>query len=129
MSCPKVIMSDYNDANIIVDAGNVERVVGVIDFGDSLSSWRVNDVAIGMAYAAVSAYGKQRPITAAACLLRGFTEWYQLEAVEAKHLLTLAAGRLAISVTIGNYSYMKDPSNAYLLIHAEPAWTTLATLW
>ena len=53
-------MSDFNDANIIVDSGDVETVVGVIDFGDSVASWRVNDVAVAMAYATVSAFGKVR---------------------------------------------------------------------
>jgi Ser/Thr protein kinase RdoA (MazF antagonist) len=92
-------------------------------------SWRVADVAIAMAYAAVSAFGKARPVQAAACLLKGFVEEYPLLDVEARHLLPIAAGRLAISVTLGAYSYQKDPSNQYLLIHAEPAWTALRTLW
>jgi len=89
----------------------------------------VGDVAIGMAYAAVSAYGKKHPLTAAACLLHGFSHHYPLLPSETQFLLPLTAGRLAISVTLGAYSYHKDPENTYLLIHSEPAWTALHTLW
>lgn len=124
-----VIMSDFNDANIIVDPHDVESVVGVIDFGDSVGSWRANDPAIAMAYAAVSAFGKSKPVHAAACLLKGFISEYSLEPLEVKHLRTLAAGRLAISVTLGAYAYQKQPENEYLLIHSAPAWAALHTLW
>jgi Ser/Thr protein kinase RdoA (MazF antagonist) len=89
----------------------------------------VNDPAIAMAYAAVSAFGKQRPVQAAAAMLKGFVGEYSLLPHEVSHLLTLAAGRLAISVTLGAYSYSKQPENHYLLIHSEPAWAALHTLW
>lgn len=107
-----------------------------------------------MAYAAVSAYGKERPVEvsqqhmsimpqrntapddythaheqAAACLLKGYVAEYPLLPAEHPHLLTLACARLATSVTLGAYSYAQDPSNKYLLIHAEPAWAALRTLW
>ena len=51
-----VLMADFNDANIICGRSRWpgtlarERVVGVIDFGDVVHSWRVNEVAIAMAY-------------------------------------------------------------------------------
>ena len=47
-------------------------VGGVIDFGDTVYSSRVNDVAIAMAYAMVSSYGQRAPVTAAAAFLRGY---------------------------------------------------------
>ncbi len=124
-------MGDWNDANVIVDPTNAEEVVGAIDFGDSLHTWKINDLAIAMAYAAVSSLGKVKPVQAAACLLRGYAQEVPLRSLEHEttHLLTLACGRLAISVTLGAYSYAKDPSNEYLLIHAQPAWNALHTLW
>jgi Ser/Thr protein kinase RdoA (MazF antagonist) len=45
-----VLMADFNDANIIVNEDATD-VSGVIDFGDSLYSCRVYDIAIGVAYA------------------------------------------------------------------------------
>jgi hypothetical protein len=35
----RILRSDFNDANIIVDTQDVERVVGVIDLGDSIARW------------------------------------------------------------------------------------------
>ena len=125
-----VVMGDWNDANIIVDPLHPFVVLGAIDFGDSLWSWRVNDLAIAMAYAAVSSFGKTHPVHAAALLLHGFvTTACFLPPWEARHLLTLACGRLAISVTLGAYSLAQNPENEYLLIHAQPAWSALRTLW
>ncbi|EGB09999.1 hypothetical protein AURANDRAFT_3563, partial [Aureococcus anophagefferens] len=40
---------DFNDANVLVGA----ETLGVLDIGDSVHSWRVNDVAVGMAYVVV----------------------------------------------------------------------------
>lgn len=73
----------------------------------------------------------QPPLTqAAACLLKGYIAHYPLlPEIETPHLLTLACARLATSVTLGAYSYAQDPTNKYLLIHAEPAWAALRTLW
>ena len=53
-----VLQNDANDQNIIVKVGGVggggglpvATPVGVIDFGDIVVSWRVNDIAIAIAY-------------------------------------------------------------------------------
>ena len=37
--------------------------MGLIDFGDVVHSWVVNEIAIGCAYATVSSYGKVGPLT------------------------------------------------------------------
>jgi len=125
-----VVMGDWNDANIIVDPLHPSLVLGAIDFGDSLWTWKINDVAIAMAYAAVSAFGKTHPVHAAALLLRGFVSTASsLPPSEARHLLILACARLSISVTLGSFSFAQNPENEYLLIHAQPAWSALRTLW
>jgi Ser/Thr protein kinase RdoA (MazF antagonist) len=60
-----VIMADCNDANVIVtdaaDAEAVVRVEGLIDFSDAVYTWSVNEVAIAMAYALLTSYGKEQP--------------------------------------------------------------------
>lgn len=47
-----LLQADFNDANIIVRRGEdgIPHPTAVIDFGDAVHSWRVNDVAIAMAY-------------------------------------------------------------------------------
>jgi hypothetical protein len=83
-----------------------------------------------MAYALISSYGKKnRSISAACALLRGFHQSYPLTPDERKHLRLLTAGRLALSVTFGNYSYKQNPGNEYLLLHAQPAWNALDLIW
>ena len=49
------IQADFNDANVIVGK---DDQLGVIDFGDIVHTWVINEVAIGCAYATVSSYGK-----------------------------------------------------------------------
>lgn len=120
--------NDLNDANILCDEHC--RVVGVIDYGDAVETWRVVDVAVCMAYAMLSSYGKsQRSLSAAAAVLRGYHSVTPLSRVERRALLLLVACRLATSVTLGYYSYQQNPENTYLLLHAEPAWNALALLW
>lgn len=126
------LMSDFNDANIIMDPSGAE-VCGVIDFGDVVRSFRVNDVAIAMAYAMISAYGKRlegrNGFAAAAALLKGFCAAYSLTDLELSLLPLLVRCRLALSVTYGAYSIQQDPGNAeYLSLHAQPAWAALGLL-
>lgn len=83
-----------------------------------------------MAYAMLTTYGKtSHSLSAASCLLRGYASLYPLDAAERRHLVTLVACRLACSATLGAYSYSQDPSNEYLLLHAEPCWKVLEMLW
>ena len=101
-----VLVADFNDANVIVKAsqspgtGGLD-ISGVIDFGDVVYSRRVFDVAVAMAYATISAYGKLgRGLASAALLLRGFCSKYPLTAVEIKHLRVLTACRLVGDCTL-----------------------------
>jgi len=96
-----VIQGDFNDANIIVGekkkrstsmAGTTEAgsrsqkvgVVGVIDFGDMVKSWRVNEVAIAVAYAMVGGFGKRpgKRLDAALALFTGFARNFKLSPAE-----------------------------------------------
>jgi len=83
-----------------------------------------------MTYAMISSYGKgKRSISAACAVLRGFHHKYPLTNDERKHLRLLIACRLALSATMGNYSYKQNPQNEYLLLHAKPAWEALEFIW
>ena len=120
-----VLQADFNDANIIVQE---DRVAGVIDFGDLVHSARVNDVAIAIAYMMLTKRGREKPIDTGCVFLSGFCAEYALLPSEIELLYTLVCCRLAISVTIGAYSYMQQPENEYLLLHAQPAWDVLTKL-
>jgi Ser/Thr protein kinase RdoA (MazF antagonist) len=100
----------------------------VIDFGDSVHTLLVNDLAIAMAYSMVSSFGKKKPLEAAAAVYAGYRSVASLQPNEVQVICTLTACRLAISFTIGMFSYSEDPANEYLLFHAEPAWNALQAL-
>ena len=78
VSLPRaVIMGDFNDANIILDSMSTAerpRVSGVIDFGDAVHTWRINELAIGMAYSMVGSWGKRdgHHLRAAQAFFRGY---------------------------------------------------------
>ncbi len=123
--------SDFNDANVILRPDK-KSVFGVIDFGDTIVSWRVNDPAIAMAYSMVSVvkakpgyvagFGSSPALDAAKSFLEGYTQAHPLTDDELSVLPVLVAGRLLTSGTMGWYSYSQNPSNEYLKFHAEPAW-------
>lgn len=123
-----IIMGDCNDANVIVEAGG-NALAGIIDFGDAVHTWRVNEIAIALAYALLSPYGLQHPSATWACLLGGYCVVNPLTGVELTHLRTLVAVRLSISISVGAFSISKDPSNEYLKLHAVPAKSALVDLW
>eukprot|EP00468_Gymnochlora_sp_CCMP2014_P001075 CAMPEP_0167740462 /NCGR_PEP_ID=MMETSP0110_2-20121227/291_1 /TAXON_ID=629695 /ORGANISM="Gymnochlora sp., Strain CCMP2014" /LENGTH=275 /DNA_ID=CAMNT_0007624359 /DNA_START=234 /DNA_END=1061 /DNA_ORIENTATION=+ len=123
---------DFNDANIIIDKSK-NKVCGVIDFGDSCMSWRVNDPAIALGYIAINIkkskktvnMGKKEISEAFIAFLSSYLRAYPLTEDELSVVLILAAGRMATSATMGWYSFSLDPSNLYLKYHAEPAWDAL----
>jgi Ser/Thr protein kinase RdoA (MazF antagonist) len=123
-----IIHGDFNDANILVDSNFF--VSGVIDFGDSVESWRILDLTVAMAYSMLSVYAKNgRCISAAAAFLRGYNAVSPITEEERKHLILLIACRLSCSVTLGAYSYQQNPDNKYLLLHSLPAWDALDLIW
>eukprot|EP00940_MAST-03C_sp_MAST-3C-sp2_P000016 g16.t1 len=149
MKLPRAVLhNDYNDANVIVDAS--DEVKGVIDFGDSVMSWRVNDVAIAVAYLLVMLYRVEKPVhvsgfrtrssdaskdvrhvlcaEAVSYFMKGLDSEYKLSEEERALVPVLAACRLAISGTMGLYSFSLDPTNEYLKEHARPAWDALRML-
>lgn len=120
-----VIMGDCNDANIIVNEG---KVVGLIDFGDSVYTWTVSEIAIALAYSLCTKVGLADPINTLYTLLSHFCAHYPLNAHEVKYLLCLIQVRLVNSISIGAYSLSKDPDNEYLKLHAQPARDALVQL-
>eukprot|EP00300_Choanocystis_sp_HF-7_P001490 c11202_g1_i1.p1 GENE.c11202_g1_i1~~c11202_g1_i1.p1 ORF type:complete len:323 (-),score=53.42 c11202_g1_i1:10-978(-) len=133
-----IIQGDFNDSNIICDDAG-DAVTGLIDFGESVHSWRVGDLAIAIAYAMITASTshhnleqfEQNPHPAlhvGRTLFQGFSERFPLTTPEYEVLDCLCATRILTSGTFGWFSLSKDPQNQYLRKHAEPAWNTLALL-
>jgi Ser/Thr protein kinase RdoA (MazF antagonist) len=117
-----VVHGDINDQNVLIDEPS-ETVTGLLDFGDLSHTWRVCELAIAAAYALIALHygasaggagvsavmGEEEAATA---LVSGFVAeltrlGLSLNDAEWEVLPTLIAVRIAMSLTLGNYSSAK----------------------
>jgi Ser/Thr protein kinase RdoA (MazF antagonist) len=117
-----VIHGDANDYNVLV---NGEGVVGLIDFGDVVSSYTVGDLAIAVAYVIL---GKDDPRKAAAPVIEGYREEFELNKDELDALWPLVQLRLCMSVCIAAHQQAAQPDNEYLGISQRLIEETLPRL-
>ncbi|MDZ7632197.1 MAG: phosphotransferase [Gemmatimonadaceae bacterium] len=120
-----VIHSDANDYNILVDE-TLQSVTGIIDFGDMVYSHTVNDVAIAMAYVALSS--PEDPLAAAAAVVSGYHQTHPLTEPEIAALFSLMCMRLCVSACMAAKQSADRPDDDYLAISQGPIATTLPIL-
>lgn len=119
----QIIHNDLNDYNIFVseDYSN-PKVSGIIDFGDSVYTQSVNDVAILLAYACMHL---PDPLSAACEVLEGYQQYYHFSKEELKCLYTLVGMRLVVTVTSAAIKKQEFPDDEYFVISEKPAWELL----
>ncbi|PIB38268.1 aminotransferase class III-fold pyridoxal phosphate-dependent enzyme [Maribacter sp. 4G9] len=118
-----VVHNDANDNNVIVSEQLLNpKVKAAIDYGDSVHTQIINDLAIACAYAIM---GQNDPLDAALPIVKGYHSTFPLEELELEHLYDTIAIRLVISVTKSAINKRKEPDNEYLLISEKPAWQLL----
>lgn len=101
-----VVHQDLNDHNLMVDETG-SRVVGVIDFNDSLETIRVADVAIA------ASYGMRRPgdpIDHVIAVAEGFDDRLPLTEGEKRVVFPLAVARLAVNWAVWTARAVADPT-------------------
>jgi len=115
-----VIHSDANDYNILVSNSSYpdRREFGLIDYGDTMTSYTVFEIAIAAAYLILD---KPDPIAAAAHLIRGYHEKFPLTEIELDLLFCMMCTRLATSICISTHQFKKEPDNEYIVISVERA--------
>ena len=97
--------------------------LGLIDFGDMIETYCVNNLAIGLAYACME---QDDPLEACATLVAAYHEEHRLLPGELDVLSVLVKVRLAQSVLMSAHAVTEQPDNReYLLVHARPAWALL----
>ena len=116
------IHADANDYNVLVEENDV---VGLIDFGDVVYSYTVGDLAIAVAYVVL---GKEDPYAAAAPVIEGYREEFELTNAELYAFWPLVRLRLCMSVCIAAYQQEKNPENEYLGISQNLIAETLPRL-
>ncbi len=118
-----VIHNDANDNNIIIDTSEEEVVVkSIIDYGDAVYSYTVNELANALAYVMMD---KIDPIVPAMKVISEYHRLFPLEQKEVELLPLLIATRLMTSVTHSTINYQSDPRNDYHQISAAGAWNLL----
>ena len=129
-----VIHNDLNDHNILVAPSaeehasrltRVERITGVIDYGDMLYGWRIADLAIAAAYVMLDA---PEPLAVLSALVRGARRECQYDDAELESLFALAGLRLALSAAIASDQQRARPENQYLGVSQEAIRRTLPRL-
>ena len=115
----QLIYADANEWNLLTEAN---KITGIIDFGDMCYSWRINELAIGLAYALMFS---DSPLEDAVPMIRGYDQAYPLTETELDVLYYLIAGRLTISVCWSAKNKIDQPDNEYLSISEERAWKLL----
>lgn len=123
-----LIHNDANEHNLIVTLGTeptLDRLGGVIDFGDAVYSWTVAELAVALAYLALDAddvWEVARP------LIRGYDRQRPLSDAEFEALFGLVLLRLCTSIVVATEGEQRDPDNVYLQVSQAPIERTLPIL-
>jgi 4-aminobutyrate aminotransferase-like enzyme/Ser/Thr protein kinase RdoA (MazF antagonist) len=125
-----MIHGDLNDGNILVAGGTGpetrnQHVVGIVDFGDMVHSYRVGELAIAIAYAMLD---RDDPLEVAAAVVRGYCERSALDDNEVAAIYGLAMLRLCASVCIAASQQRAAPHNAYLGVSQDSIRVSLPRL-
>ena len=114
-----IIHNDINDYNILVTSDLVEpKISGLIDFGDSVFTQTVNDLAITLAYAITEI---PDPLSAALDIVKAYNKNYSFSEDELKCLYTLVGMRLATTLTNASIKKEEFPDDEYYVISEKPA--------
>ena len=112
----QVIHNDMNPGNVLVDSADVNRVVGVIDFGDMVHSPLVNDVAVAASYLCRI---EGDPFSEVVEFLDAYTEILPLTEEEIGVLPDLILSRHLTTVMISHWRASLYPDNAEYILRSE----------
>ena len=112
----QVIYNDMNPGNVLVQADDVNRVAGVIDFGDMIHSQLVNDVAVACSYFCRLT---DEPFEEVTELLEAYTSILPLTEDEIAVLPDLILTRHLTTVLITHWRASLYPGNADYILRDE----------
>jgi Ser/Thr protein kinase RdoA (MazF antagonist) len=118
----QVVHNDGNDYNVLVLN---DEISGIIDFGDTVHTKLVYNVAIAAFYAALGKDDVSRAFDGAVCLIAGYCSAMPLNKTERVFLFPCMLGRLSHSISSSAHRRKLEPDNAYISITEEVAWKFL----
>jgi len=126
----QIIHGDLNPHNVLVSPENHLRLAGVIDFGDTVHTFSINELAVAASY---QAQGKGDllvdPLSQVGDLVRGYNAVQPIEMVELDVLFDLVVARLAMILIISEWRATLHPENRdYVTRNSFVAWRGLESL-
>ena len=117
------VHNDLNPHNVLVEKGNPDAVVGILDFGDMVMTPLINDLAIAASYQLAQA---GNPLSEAGDLIAAYHQVSPLELREIDLLYDLIGARMATTAAITSWRVARYPENRdYILRNAPRAWAGL----
>lgn len=119
-----VLHADLNDTNLLFSNN---KIVGIIDFGDSIYSCRAFEPAIAAGYYSLE---QEDPMMVIREVLRGYLRSAPSPLTDDELLVYFhaARGRILLSVSFAAENCSLEPDNEYLAHTSEPGWKVLTVL-
>ena len=117
-----VTHGDPNDYNIVIKN---DKIVGLIDFGDSIYAPSINDLAIALSYALMQS---QNLFDTLHNIVVSYNKIYPISDDDIYSLLGLIKSRLVITLVMAAKQRKKYPKNKYLSISEKNAWNLVFKL-
>jgi len=117
----QLIHNDANDSNFLIDE-KTNKITGLIDFGDMSHTFRINELAVALAYMMM---GRENPVENVLPVIRAYNGVNKLEEIELGFLYHFIVLRLCTSVSISAADKMKNPLNAHITVSEKSAWELL----
>ena len=119
----QIVHGDFNLDNVFLDEH--DRIVGIVDFGDTCHTPQVADFAVGLA-SLLRGRRKDDVFRTARLAIDGYMRRIPLEPLELEVLAYLVAARLAAIVTISAWRVGRYPENAeYIQAWDADSWQLL----
>ena len=122
-----VVHNDVNGLNILFDVGAADKCdfSGLIDFGDSVKTCYLFELAIMLAYGMCE---KDNPVEFVGPMFRGYRDVFPLSAEELDCLYYAVLARLCQTAVNGEYRFTLEPWNTYLLTTPSQGWKLMNLL-
>lgn len=122
----QVIHNDFNPHNVLAGIPRNEEIAGVIDFGDSVHSPIVQDLAVAAAY---QFEPTGHPLEGPAEVAAAFHKLHPLLPEEIEILPDFIGARFALAIAISFWRAARHPDNAaYIMRNQNAAWSGLQRL-